>query len=54
MTLAQSDYCINKKYDTQDPRCGQVILSGNFIFVSDDRDGQAVLPLLVIVTVLDK
>ncbi|XP_065217386.1 protein CREG1-like [Planococcus citri] len=33
MSLAQTHYCQMKKYDTQDPRCAQVILDGNFVFL---------------------
>lgn len=30
MSLAQSDYCKEKQYDPEDPRCAKVILTGTF------------------------
>ena len=33
MTLAQSDYCVNNKFDPEDPRCAHIILTGNFVQV---------------------
>ncbi|XP_050308561.1 protein CREG1 [Anthonomus grandis grandis] len=33
-TLAESDYCTNKNYDPQDPRCAKVIISGKLLKVS--------------------
>ncbi|KAF5306489.1 hypothetical protein FQR65_LT07317 [Abscondita terminalis] len=37
-TLAESDYCKNNDFDPQDPRCGRVILSGNFVKVNNLTD----------------
>lgn len=34
MSLAEGNYCASKHYDPEDPRCAQVILTGNYIFVS--------------------
>lgn len=34
MSLAQSDYCMKKAYDPEDPRCAQVILTGEFVRVN--------------------
>lgn len=38
MTLAQSHYCYKKGYDAQDPRCAQVILTGNFNPIKKNND----------------
>uniref|UniRef100_A0A1B6EAA0 CREG-like beta-barrel domain-containing protein n=1 Tax=Clastoptera arizonana TaxID=38151 RepID=A0A1B6EAA0_9HEMI len=35
VSLAQSDYCRQHNYDPEDPRCGQVILTGQFSFVEN-------------------
>lgn len=35
ISLAQSDYCKQKDFDPEDPRCAQVILTGRFLFVNE-------------------
>lgn len=34
MSLAEGGYCRKQSLDPEDPRCAQVILTGNFVFVS--------------------
>nr|ATU82451.1 venom pyridine 5' phosphate oxidase [Lethocerus distinctifemur] len=38
MSLAQGDYCKNQSYDPEDPRCPQVILTGNCLKVPDQTE----------------
>lgn len=34
MSLVQTNYCKQQKYDPEDPRCAKVILSGNVVKVN--------------------
>jgi len=36
LSLAQSNYCNQKSYDPEDPRCAQVILTGQFVKLNKD------------------
>uniref|UniRef100_A0A224XVV5 Putative pyridoxamine 5'-phosphate oxidase n=1 Tax=Panstrongylus lignarius TaxID=156445 RepID=A0A224XVV5_9HEMI len=36
MSLAEGDYCARKQLDPEDPRCAQVILIGNYIFLQNN------------------
>ncbi|KAF3425419.1 hypothetical protein E2986_04678 [Frieseomelitta varia] len=37
MTLAQGDYCKNKKWDPMDPRCARILLSGKIVPLEKDE-----------------
>jgi len=38
MSLAQGDYCKNKGYDPEDPRCAHIIMTGRIVKVDPDTD----------------
>ena len=38
MTLAQSGYCRDQGFDDQDPRCGQLILTGSVVTIDSESE----------------